>query len=67
MREGLRRGITLPRVTLAGIETTIRPLAGGEPELHPLYGPFAKPAGDDPGGEARGSSPRAAAGSSRRR
>ncbi len=40
LAEGLRRGVTLPRATLEGIEVTIRPLAEGAPEAHPLYGPF---------------------------
>jgi uncharacterized protein (DUF885 family) len=42
MREGLRRGMTIPRATLAGIEATIEPLAGGAPEAHPVYAPFGK-------------------------
>ena len=40
MREGLRRGMTIPRATLEGIEATIRPLAGGAPEAHPVFAPF---------------------------
>ena len=42
MREGLRRGMTIPRATLAGVETTIRPLAEGTPEAHPVYQPFTR-------------------------
>jgi uncharacterized protein (DUF885 family) len=43
MREGLRRGMTIPKATLAGIETSIRPLAEvASPEAHPVYQPFAK-------------------------
>jgi uncharacterized protein (DUF885 family) len=37
MREGLRRGMTIPKATLAGIETSIRPLAEVAPEAHPVY------------------------------
>ncbi|MCB1009085.1 MAG: DUF885 domain-containing protein [Acidobacteria bacterium] len=42
LAEGLRRGITVPRATLAGIDETLRPLAEGAPEAHPLYEPFAR-------------------------
>ncbi len=42
LAEGLRRGITVPRATLDGIDTTIRPLAEVAPEQHPLYEPFAR-------------------------
>ncbi len=42
MREGVRRGMTIPRATLAGIESTIRPLAEVEPELHPVFAPFTR-------------------------
>ncbi len=41
MREGLARGITVPKATLAGIERTIEPLAGPDVEKHPLWAPFA--------------------------
>jgi uncharacterized protein (DUF885 family) len=41
MREGLARGITVPKATLAGIELTIEPLAGADVEKHPLWAPFA--------------------------
>jgi uncharacterized protein (DUF885 family) len=40
MREGLKRGMTIPRATLAGVEMTIQPLAEVEPEKHPVYEPF---------------------------
>ncbi|HEV8198543.1 MAG TPA: DUF885 domain-containing protein, partial [Candidatus Polarisedimenticolia bacterium] len=40
MREGLKRGITVPKATMAGIETSIAPLASGPPEAHPVYEPF---------------------------
>ncbi len=40
MREGLRRGMTPPQVTLTGVETSIEPLAKGNAEKHPLYAPF---------------------------
>lgn len=42
LAEGLRRGITVPRATLQGIDATLRPLAAGPPEDHPLYEPFAR-------------------------
>lgn len=42
MREGLRRGITLPRVSLQGIEQSIEPLITDAPESSPLYVPFTK-------------------------
>jgi uncharacterized protein (DUF885 family) len=49
MREGSRRGITIPRATLAGIETSIEPLASGPAASHPVYVPFtAFPATFDP-------------------
>jgi uncharacterized protein (DUF885 family) len=40
MRAGLARGITVPQATLAGIEATIAPLAGGAADRHPVYEPF---------------------------
>ncbi|HEV8199822.1 MAG TPA: DUF885 domain-containing protein, partial [Candidatus Polarisedimenticolia bacterium] len=40
MREGLKRGITVPKATMAGIETSIAPLASGPPGKHPVYEPF---------------------------
>jgi uncharacterized protein (DUF885 family) len=40
MREGLRRGMTIPRVTLAGIESSIAPLATEVVEKSPLWEPF---------------------------
>jgi uncharacterized protein (DUF885 family) len=40
LEEGLRRGITVPRATLEGIETTVVPLAGPSAEQHPLFEPF---------------------------
>lgn len=42
MREGLRLGVTIPKVALAGIETSIAPLAPGTPEQSPLWTPFAE-------------------------
>lgn len=42
MREGIRRGMTVPRATLDGIEATIRPLAEVAPEAHPLFAPFTR-------------------------
>ena len=42
MRAGLARGITVPKATLAGVETSIAPLASGSPEAHPVYEPFTR-------------------------
>jgi uncharacterized protein (DUF885 family) len=42
MRAGIRRGLTIPRATLAGIETTIEPLASGAPEAHAVFEPFGR-------------------------
>lgn len=42
MREGIRRGVTIPRATLDGIEATIRPLAEVAPEAHPVFAPFTR-------------------------
>jgi len=42
MREGVRRGLTIPRATLAGIETTIEPLASGAAEEHAVFEPFGR-------------------------
>lgn len=41
MREGLRKGMTIPRASLAGIETSIQPLAD-KGETHALWEPFAE-------------------------
>jgi uncharacterized protein (DUF885 family) len=41
MREGLKKGITIPRAALAGIESSIEPLAGEKPETNALWQPFA--------------------------
>jgi uncharacterized protein (DUF885 family) len=40
MRAGLGRGITVPKATMAGVETSIAPLATGPPEGHAVYEPF---------------------------
>ncbi|HUD70669.1 MAG TPA: DUF885 domain-containing protein [Dongiaceae bacterium] len=52
MRAGLTRGITVPKATLAGIETSIEPLAGGAPEKHPVYEPFTHVPPTIPDGQA---------------
>ncbi len=52
MRAGLKRGITVPKATLAGIETSIEPLAGGAPEKHPVYEPFTHLPPASPDGQA---------------
>jgi uncharacterized protein (DUF885 family) len=41
MRDGVQKGVTIPRVSLAGIETTIEPLARGPVETSALWEPFA--------------------------
>lgn len=43
LREGLSRGMTVPRVTLNGIETTIVPHVVDDPERSVFWAPFAKP------------------------
>lgn len=42
LEEGLRRGITVPRATLDGIETSIQPLVVEDPEQSALWAPFAR-------------------------
>lgn len=42
MREGIRRGIVPPRVTLMGIEDGIRALIMEDVTAHPLFAPFAR-------------------------
>lgn len=42
MREGLRRGLTIPRAALAGVERSIEPLVVASPEQSPLFGPFMR-------------------------
>jgi uncharacterized protein (DUF885 family) len=42
MREGLRTGMTISRAALAGIETSIEPLAADDIEGHPLWQPFER-------------------------
>ena len=41
MREGLKAGITVPKVALAGVDTAVAPLMPADPAASPLYGPFA--------------------------
>jgi uncharacterized protein (DUF885 family) len=41
MREGIRLGITIPKESLAGIETSITPLVTSDPTKSALYEPFA--------------------------
>lgn len=40
LRLGLERGLTPPRITLAGLEATFPKLVGEDPRDHPLYEPF---------------------------
>src|SRR5262249_39955466 len=40
MREGLRTGTTMPKESLAGIETSITPLLPDDPTKSALYEPF---------------------------
>lgn len=41
MREGLTKGVTIPRASLEGIESSIEPLAADDPEASALWEPFA--------------------------
>ncbi len=41
MREGLRKGMTIPRASLAGIESSITPLVPDNPEASALWAPFS--------------------------
>ena len=40
MREGLKAGITVPKVALAGADTAVAPLMPADPTKSPLYAPF---------------------------
>ena len=40
MREGLKAGITVPKVALAGADTSVGPLMPTDPTASPLYAPF---------------------------
>jgi uncharacterized protein (DUF885 family) len=51
MREGLRRGITPPRVTLEGIEKSIQPLTLFDPATSSLWTPFTRMPPQIPAGE----------------
>jgi uncharacterized protein (DUF885 family) len=42
MREGLKKGMTIPRAALAGIESSIQPLIADDAMKSPLWEPFAK-------------------------
>ncbi len=42
MREGLRRGVTIPRAALAGVEQTIQPLVVASPDQSPLWAPLTR-------------------------
>ncbi|MBI4603302.1 MAG: DUF885 domain-containing protein, partial [Planctomycetes bacterium] len=42
LREGIQRGLTLPRVVLEGYEGTIAPHAAGDPEKSLFHGPFER-------------------------
>jgi uncharacterized protein (DUF885 family) len=42
MREGLKKGITIPRAALAGIESSITPLIADDAAKSPLWEPFAR-------------------------
>lgn len=41
MREGVKKGITIPRASLVGIESSIEPLADDDPTKNALWEPFA--------------------------
>jgi len=51
MREGLKRGITPPRVTLVGIEKSIEPLAVFDDKKSALWTPFTRIPPQIPAGE----------------
>lgn len=40
MREGLRRGVTIPKASLVGIETSIEPLIAKDVDKSPFWAPF---------------------------
>ncbi|MEO8505515.1 MAG: DUF885 domain-containing protein [Acidobacteriota bacterium] len=42
MREGLKRGMTVPQATLVGIEDSIKVLITGDPEKSSLWTPFSR-------------------------
>ncbi len=42
MREGLKKGVTIPRAALAGIESSIQPLIADDAAKSPLWEPFAR-------------------------
>jgi uncharacterized protein (DUF885 family) len=42
MREGLRRGMTVPKATLVGIETSLQALVVDDPEASSLWTPFQR-------------------------
>ena len=51
MREGLKRGMTVPKVTLVGVEDSIKSLAVGDPEKSSLWKPFSTIPSKFPGTE----------------
>jgi uncharacterized protein (DUF885 family) len=51
MREGLKRGITVPKATLVGIEDSIQTLAVADPEKSSLWTPFGRIPTQLPAGE----------------
>ena len=51
MREGLKRGMTPPKVTLVGIEKSIQPLASSTPSKSALWTPFTRMPPQIPAGE----------------
>jgi len=51
MREGLKRGMTPPKVTLVGIENSIKPLAVFDDKKSPLWTPFTRIPPQIPAGE----------------
>ena len=58
MREGLKRGMTPPRVTLEGVETSIEPPGHGRAREAPALHPVPRLPPDPAGGRARRASPR---------
>ncbi len=42
MRDGLKRGLTIPKATLVGAEDSVKALITDDPEKHALWAPFEK-------------------------
>ncbi len=51
MREGLRRGMTIPKATLAGVDDSVKLLIADDPEQSALWKPFQRMPEQLPAGE----------------